>query len=442
MMARLLARAGLTRRRLGAIVGSYGALVLGLAGSLVVLRVLGPAGAGRFAIVLGAADFLALLVWLTSDDALVKYGFRYASQNDWGRFHRLLRLVFGLEIAMAFFATALVAGLAPFASSVFHGAHGLAVPLLIASLLAPLQAVESIAAAALILRGRYDLRGIWLAISMAFRFVGIAVGSAFGMTGAVTGVVVAEAFTAASILGVGLRELRRFPVAAPVPLGEDGRPIARFVLKSAAYTGLISLRTWVAPLALGVVRNATDVGYFKAAQAPQAGFAALSSPIRMILLTDQTRDWEEGRPEAVLAGVRRYTLGAAGLVALILAPAELLMPWLVPTILGGDHRPANDAARLVLVAAAIQLVLGWTKTFPVTIGRPGLRLVAHGIETAVLLPLIVLLGRSYGVTGAAGAVLASSVAFALVWAAIVVWFRAERARAGLPANPLANGDER
>jgi O-antigen/teichoic acid export membrane protein len=416
---------GANRRRLVAVVGVYGSAALGIAGALVVFRVLGPAGAGRFSIVLGAADFLSLLVWLTSDDALVKYGFRYTTQEDWGRFHRLVRLAFSFELGASLVATALIAGLAPVAGSIFNGAEGLEVPILIAALLPPLQAIESISAAALILRGRYDLRGLWLTFSMALRFAGLVIGALNGVTAAVIGVVAAQAITTASILAVGLAGLRRFPSAAPTPLGDDGPAIRRFVLSSAAYTGLISLRTWIAPLVLGVVRSATDVGLFRGAQAPQTAFSALSAPVRMILLTEQTRDWERGRPEIVFAGLRRYVIGSAVLTALILGPAEWAMPWLVRLLLGADYLPATDAARLVLIAAAIQLVLGWTKSFPVTIGRPNLRLLAHGVETIVLLPLIVVFGKAWGVTGAGGAVLASSVAFALVWLGIVLRLRAQ-----------------
>ena len=126
---------GANRRRLVAVFGVYGSAALGIAGALVVFRVLGPAGAGRFSIVLGAADFLSLLVWLTSDDALVKYGFRYTTQEDWGRFHRLVRLTFTFEIGASLVATAMIAGLAPIAGSIFKGADGLEVPILIAALL-------------------------------------------------------------------------------------------------------------------------------------------------------------------------------------------------------------------------------------------------------------------------------------------------------------------
>ena len=143
--------------------------------------------------------------------------------------------------------------------------------------------------------------------------------------------------TTISILVIGMSGLRSFPSADPEPIGEDRGPIIRFVASSAAYTGLISLRLWVAPLALGIVRNAAEVGLFRAAQMPQSGLAALSSPLRMILLSEQTRDWEHGRPEVVIAGIRRYVKGAALIAALSLIPVLASIPWLVRHVLGADY---------------------------------------------------------------------------------------------------------
>jgi O-antigen/teichoic acid export membrane protein len=410
-------------RRSATALGIYGSTALGILGSLVVLRVLGPTDAGRFAIVVGAAAFFQLLLELTSDEALVKYGFRYAAREDWGRFHRLVRLTFGFELAASLVAGALVALLAPFTGDIFNGGGGLTGAMLLAALLPPLQAIESMAAAALVLRSRYDVRGAFLTFSMALRLAGIAVGTRYGVLETVFGVVAAQVVTTASIVAVGYAALRRFPESSPAPLADDARPLLRFVVQSSIGTGLVSLRTWIAPLALGVVRNATEVGWFRGAQAPQNGFAALSAPVRLILLTEQTRDWERGRPEVVFSGLRRYVLGSTVLMAVALAPLEWAMPWLIRWFLKPAYLPATDAARLVLGAAAIQLILGWTKSFPVTIGRPGLRIVAHGVETAVLLPLIVVFGKLWGVTGAGVAVLVSSVAFALVWGVLVAWMR-------------------
>jgi O-antigen/teichoic acid export membrane protein len=222
---------------------------------------------------------------------------------------------------------------------------------------------------------------------------------------------------------MGLVALLRFPRVARVPLAQDRKEIVRFVLQSSLGTGIVSVRAWIAQILLGVVSTVDQVGLFRAAQAPQQGLSSLSSPVRLILLTDQTRQWERGRPEAVLAGVRRYMRGAAALMVVAVPVFWLLMPWLFDLLLP-DYGDAVDAARVVLLAGAIQLVYGWSKSLPISIGRPYLRVVAHGIETVVLVPLLVVLGREWGATGAAFAVLASTVVFAVVWTVLLARIRA------------------
>src|SRR5207248_7645431 len=147
-------------RRSATALGIYGSTALGILGSLVVLRVLGPTDAGRFSLAVGVAAFFQLLLELTSDEALVKFGFRYAAQEDWGRFHRVVRVTFAFEFATSLLAGGLIAALAPFAHAIFHDAHGLAAPLLLAALLPVLQSMESMGAQLLILRSRYDVRGL------------------------------------------------------------------------------------------------------------------------------------------------------------------------------------------------------------------------------------------------------------------------------------------
>jgi hypothetical protein len=54
---------------------------------------------------------------------------------------------------------------------------------------------------------------------------------------------------------------------------------------------------------------------------------------------------------------------------------------------------------------------------------------AHGIETAVLIPLVIALGAIWDATGAAAAVLVSTVVFCAVWGVLLVRIR----RAGGPS---------
>jgi O-antigen/teichoic acid export membrane protein len=277
--------------------GMYTATVLGFLGSLIALRVLEPDGAGRFSLAVGTAAFFQLLLELTSDEALIKFGFRYSEQGDWGKFHRLVRLMFGFEFFASLVAGVLVAIAGVVSPALFNA--DLLEPMLIAALLPTLNAIESMAAAALVLRRRYDVRAVFLTYSMALRLVGIAVGAHYGVTAAVLGVVLAQIVSTLSIAGVGLVALRRFPHVAPTSLQADRKPLLSFVIHSTAGTTLASLRAWAAPLALGIVQHPTQVGLFRGAQAPLQGIAAFTAPLRLILLTEQTRERERGNTEKI-----------------------------------------------------------------------------------------------------------------------------------------------
>jgi O-antigen/teichoic acid export membrane protein len=88
---------------------------------------------------------------------------------------------------------------------------------------------------------------------------------------------------------------------------------------------------------------------------------------------------------------------------------------------------ASNAFRVMLLASMVQLVFAWTKSFPVSIGRPGLRTAGQVLEIAVLVPAVLLLARSYGATGAALGVLAGAVVLASFWALRLVELRRQLA---------------
>jgi O-antigen/teichoic acid export membrane protein len=81
-------------RRSATAVGIYASTALGVLGSLVAANILGPTDFGRLAVVIATTALFQLLLDLTSEEALVKYGFRYSERADWGRFRRLLQLAF------------------------------------------------------------------------------------------------------------------------------------------------------------------------------------------------------------------------------------------------------------------------------------------------------------------------------------------------------------
>jgi O-antigen/teichoic acid export membrane protein len=423
------------RRRSATAAWVYAAVPFGIVGTIVAARVLGLTEFGVFATALAAVGFFQVLLDLTVEESLTKYGFRYVAAGDWGRLRRLFRQMLVFKIVGGALATVILLLLAPFANQIF-GEQGVGEALLAAALLPLVQSPENVAATALLLHSRYDLRGAYQAGSAGLRLIAIAVGAQYGVTEALAAMVVAQCISTGVVAVVGHVALGKFPHGPARPLDEDASGIRSFVVQSSVATGVISLRSTLVPLLLGVVAGPTQVGLFRIAQTPQTGLAAASSPARLVLLTEQTRDWEDGRRASVIDGVRKYTIGAGAMMAVAVPVFFVAMPWLVQLVFGDEYAGAVTAARIVLVAAAIQFTIGWTKSLPVTIGRPRLRIVTHGIETLVAVPLVLAFGSTWGATGAAAAVLTSTVAFTIAWAIAL-----GRIRADVTADPtrLAGG---
>jgi O-antigen/teichoic acid export membrane protein len=406
-------------RRSATAFGVYVSTLLGFFATVVATRELGASDYARFATIVAATAFLQLLLDLTVEEALVKYGFRYVEAERWGRLRRVFEIALGFKLAGGLLGGLALIALAPLASELW-GVEGMLVPVLVAALIPIVQAPEGVAGGAIILRGRYDVRGAFLALSMGLRLAGVAIGCLWGVTGGIAGMVVAQVIATAAISVVGVVAFRRFPQAPSEGLGEDRPALRRFVLSSTASSSLASARTTLGTALIPTVAPIEQAGYYRNAQAPATGLAALSSPARLILFTEQTRDFEAGRHEQMYALLRRYIVGMTLLMLAVVPIGWWLMPWFMGLAYGPTFREhATDAARLVLVAGALQLIWGWTKSFPVSIGRPGLRLVAQSVEIAVFVPLLLVLAAKWGATGGAAALVASTVVFCALWAVLL-----------------------
>jgi O-antigen/teichoic acid export membrane protein len=413
-------------RRSATALGTYTATILGFLATVVATRELGTNDYAKFAAIVAATAFVQLLLDLTVEEALVKYGFRYTEARRWGRLRRVFEVALVFKVGGGVLGAVALVVLAPLAASLW-GVDGIVVPMTVAAAIPIVQAPEGVAAGAIILRGRYDVRGAFLTVSMGLRLAGVAIGCLWGVTGAVVGMVIAQVAATAAISAVGLAAFRRFPQEPSERLGEDVPSLRRFVFSSTASSSLSAARATLGTALVPTVAPIEQAAYFRNAQAPATGFTALSAPARMILFTEQTRDFEAGRHERMWAMLRNY-LGGTTLLMLLLVP---LLWWLMPMLLGLFYGQefrvhATDAARLMLIAAALQLIWGWTKSFPVSIGRPGLRLVAQGVEVAVFVPLLLVLASRWGATGGAAAVLVSTAVFCALWLVLLARLRNPR----------------
>jgi len=244
----------LLRRRSATAAWIYAAVACGILGRIVAARQLGLEEFGVFATALFAVGFFQILLDLTVEESLTKYGFRYVASQDWGRLRRLFRQALLIKIVGGVLATVLLVLIAPFADRIFDEA-GVEQALLAAALLPLVQSSENVGATVLLLHSRYDLRGVYQAGSAALRLLAIFVAAPYGATETLVAIVIAQLVSTVAITFVGTVALRRFPAAPPRPLGEDVPGIRSFVVQSSIATGVISLRTTLVPLVLGIVTS-------------------------------------------------------------------------------------------------------------------------------------------------------------------------------------------
>jgi O-antigen/teichoic acid export membrane protein len=412
-------RSRILRRRAATAFGVYGSAVFGFLATVLAARELSKADFARFALVFSTTILLQLFVDLTIDEVVIKYGNRYAAREDWGRFHRLFRVGMLFKLAGGAAGTLAIVG-AAFLAPLIWKTGGVRGALLIAALIPLIQQPEGMAGAVLTLRNRYDLRGLFLLWAMALRLVAIVVGAPHGLLTLFAAIVVAQLISTVSVSAVGLAAYRRYPRVPPLPLADDRAAIRSFAIQSTIASGLTSVRTSLPTVLLGIVAKGPQVANFRAAQAPQTAFLSLSAPARLVLISEQTRDIEHGRPDRAYALLRRYIGGTLAIACIATPPLWIWMPTLVRIVYKAKYVPAANAFRVMLLAAVLQFVFGWTKSFPVSIGRPGLRTIGQTLEIATLVPAVLVLGAFYGATGAAGGVLAGSIVLAVFWT-VGIW---------------------
>ena len=342
----------------------------GSSASIVAARVFTVAQFGVFMTALAVVGFFQTLLDLTVEESLTKYGFRYVSTGDWGRLRRLFRQAFLIKLVGGALATLILLALAPLADSIFDE-QGVGAALVAASLLPLVQASENIGATALLLHSRYDLRGVYQAGSGALRLIAIAIGVQYGVTEALAAIVRRPGDLDGVASGGRARRHAALPGGArpAARRGRAGHPLVRAAVESRDGSRVPADDTrpgCCSASSPGRRRSATSAS-------PRARRPGSPPPARRrgsSCSRSRRGTGSAASARACSQGIRKYTLGAGAIMLVAVPVFFFAMPWLVDVVFGEKYADAVEAARIVLLAAAIQFAIGWTKSLPVTVGRP------------------------------------------------------------------------
>jgi O-antigen/teichoic acid export membrane protein len=408
-----------TRRSLrgGAVLSAVSRFAVAGAGALttvLVARLLGPAGAGAFAVAASAVTMLTVATTLGVGHGVMYYvaAGRWDAGHAWRSVQRL-----GLALALAGIALGLtVRALVP---ATFHGLSPWMTIATVAAL--PFGICWLFATYVALAADRYEAYAL-PPVLQALATLGLValLGATLGRAGAIAGLLGAYVLTALATTLWSRRWLP--PPAGPPPRGAL-RDAVGFGLKGYAANALQYVNLRLDLFILNAIAGAAAAGRYAVAVAvtgvlwllPQA----LSDVVlpRVAALDAGQREDDGARRDRVEAKSLRHAVLAVGATSAALA---LALPLLVGPVYGAGFRPAVTLGLILLPGTAIGGVSAVLAAMVVGRGRPDYSLRIALVTTPLTVALYALLIPTLGARGAA---LASSVSYTLTCALTLLAYR-------------------
>jgi len=401
--------------------------VTGAAATILVARLLGPEGAGGYAI----AQTLILLLTVATTLG-VEHGVTYfVSSGRWA-------------VADAYRSAQRVA----LVSGMVGAALGLGARLLVPSAFGGLSvATTAVAVAALpfalswlyatylaLATDRYEAYALPPALQSIAAMCAVGVLAAlFGVPGAVAGFVAAHVLTAL-VVAVTVRRRLTAP-GGPHATTTEERPLRRavaFGIKGYLANALQFLNYRIDVFVLAGVAGTAAVGQYSVAVAATGVMWLLPQALSEVLFprVAALRARTDAEGEATRAFVETKSLRHTVLIVvastLVLAAAIEL---LVVPIYGSEFRPAIELGLILLPGVALIGIAGTLSATIVGHGKPGYSLAIAVITTPITIALYAILIPAYDATGAA---VASSISYALSFVLASIFYRRVTGAALLP----------
>lgn len=410
------------------IVGSFlsifgsnlGKLMLGVAGTPVVTRVLGSSGYGDYAVVLSVLGVTMIFVNAGLFDGIRKYIAEDRDLPDW----KASVFVFYLRVATVVVATATVLLLAAsytgVAAAAFGPEYGTYLRILVAIVV--VEQLWKVTRGTLMGLGyeRYTETTrvvnelLVLVVGVPLAYVG------FGVTGMLVGQFVGGLVATGALVAVIYRVVDPDSLTRTLPDEFPRRELLSFNGQSVLVLALLTSLYHADLLLLGTFAGGTVAGYYKAALVVAEFTWFVPSALQMVLLHSTSELWSDERDEYVselASRITRYTL----LFTLLLATGlAALAETFVPVYFGDEFRPAVTPL-LVLLPGTVGFAVS-RPILAITQGKGELRVLVYatGAASVVNLALNLALIPRYGIAGAAAA---TSVGYGSMFLLLVVTAR-------------------
>jgi O-antigen/teichoic acid export membrane protein len=412
-------------RNLGWLLASRGVLaVLSLLYLGLATRTLGLADFGRFALVTGAAQGLAVLVGFQTWQVVVRFGMDHRTRGDEAALGRLYRACMLLDAGSAVLGVALAAVIL----SVWSDRLGISAELLRDTVIltaAQLLSIRSTAVGILRLSDRFREAAAADSVTPIVRFVGAVLAAALMPTlqAFLWAWSVAEIVTAAAYWLLLVRHgdaARMWRARLDRAVAAENPQIGRFLVNSNLVSSLglatkqlplLLVGGFVGPAAAGAFRLALQIAQALAKLAQLIARAAFPEVVRTV----------RGAAPGEIAGKLARMVGASSLGALVILLLIALVGRPLLVLVGGDASYGDAYWLLLWLAAAGSIDLAVVALEPVLLAadRSGAAMAARAAGVAVQLALSLSLLPRIGAAGASIGVFGASLVGALLLGVLV-----------------------
>ncbi|MDB5698065.1 MAG: polysaccharide biosynthesis family protein [Alphaproteobacteria bacterium] len=421
-------------RNLGWLLASRGVLaVLSLAYLAIATRTLGPHDFGRFVLIIGASQAIAVFVGFQTWQIVVRYGVDHLLAGDEARLSRLLRACAALDAGSAITGIGLSAGVLLLWGDSFGMHAGLMRDTMLFAFV-QLITIRSTALGVLRLRDRFSLSAVADSMTPVVRFVGAGAASLFmpNLHGFLFAWAAAELVSSGTywLMLVRTGDIRLFGSHAR-PKGkllEENPGLIRFALSTNAASSLGLGSKQVSTLLVGLYAGPAAAGVFRIAFQVSQGLSKLSQLLARAAFPEIVRAVRSAGAAELGRMLRRLFWASAAAAFVIIALAIPLGRPILSLVAGHDYARAYPLLLWLVAAGCLDLM---TVTFePVLMAahRAGTALAARAVSTALLLLTTVLLLPTSGPIGASIGILVGSASAALLLGLAVLHYARSAAR--------------
>jgi O-antigen/teichoic acid export membrane protein len=364
---------------------------VGLVQALVVARSLGPERYGLAALIIAYPSLWSGLLDAKAKQAAVKYLGEFHAKGAREHALAVCKLSYATDGVLGLLACGIVLATLPVAAALAPNTDVTWLVALYSIGMLP-HALTGTSRAALSVLGRFELLAtmdVGLSVARAVLVIGPTLLGA-GVEGVVIGTALSFALTGIVYGCSGYLAMRRswsgsWLSARPAVVRDRWGEIARFLLNNSVDVTVTTVLGNLDVLLLAWVRATAEVGAYKLAKNIAGMLAYVRVPLETVVYAELARLSGLGQRSRFRKELVRLGFGIGVPAGAVCLTTVVLIPYLLPLVVGAEYHPAVELAQILLLGASWQTIFFWVRAGYMASNRFGTFVVSSGIACAGLL---------------------------------------------------------